>query len=151
MTYNVFSGTLNPTHSPTHCTGPSLKVFHLLHSDMVVTGQGLFCFTCNNVFDFYGRLIWQAILFCSWGFSFFSSFFLAYSQRSQIGCLPYSHTWCGLSANLECRSQMCLTQFAENTGRKNSPKIIRHLHTIAQICRAISSQLRHMSTIRKKC
>ena len=30
-----------------------------------------------------------------------------------------------------------------------SPKI-RHLRTIAQLCRAISSQLRHMSTIGKK-
>ena len=30
-------------------------------------------------------------------------FFLAYSQRSQIGCLTYFHTWCSLSANLECR------------------------------------------------
>jgi len=35
------------------------------------------------------------------------------------------------------------------TGRKNSPKI-RHLHTIAQLCRAISSQLRHLLTIGKK-
>jgi len=40
---------------------------------------------------------------------------------------------------------------AENTvtGRKKSPKI-RHLSTIAQLCRAISSQLRHVSTIGKK-
>jgi len=35
-----------------------------------------------------------------------------------------------------------------NTGRKISPKI-RHLRTIAQFCRAISSQLRHTSTIGK--
>ena len=34
---------------------------------------------------------------------------------------------------------------AENTGRKN-----RHLGTIAQLCRAISLQLRHVSTIGKK-
>ena len=32
---------------------------------------------------------------------------------------------------------------------KKSPKI-RHLGTITQLCRAISSQLRHVSTIRKK-
>jgi len=43
---------------------------------------------------------------------------------------------------------MCCTRLAENTGRKKSPKI-RHLGTIAQICRAISSQLRQVSTIRK--
>jgi len=36
-----------------------------------------------------------------------------------------------------------------NTSRKKSPKI-RHLPTVAQICRAISSQLRHVSTIEKK-
>jgi len=52
-----------------------------------------------------------------------SSFFLAYSERSQIGCLSYFHTWCGLSANLECRSEMCCTRLAENTGHKKSPKI----------------------------
>jgi len=33
--------------------------------------------------------------------------FLALSQRSEIGCLPYFHRWCGLSANLECRSETC--------------------------------------------
>ena len=43
---------------------------------------------------------------------------------------------------------MCCTWLAENTGRKKQPKI-RHLRTIAQLCRAISSQLRHVSTIGK--
>jgi len=28
-----------------------------------------------------------------------------------------------LSTNLECRSEMCCTRLAENTGRKNSPSI----------------------------
>jgi len=36
-------------------------------------------------------------------------------------------------------------QLAANTGRKN-----RHFGTIAQLCRAVSSQLRHVSTIGKK-
>ena len=40
-------------------------------------------------------------------------FFLAYYQLSQIRCLPYFHTRCGLSANLECRSEMCCTRLAE--------------------------------------
>ena len=88
MTYNVFSGTLNPT---------------------------------------------QSINFC-----------LTWSQRSEIGCLPYFHTWCGFSANLECMSEMCCTWLAENTGRKN-----RHFGTIAQLCRAVSLQLRHVLTIGK--
>ena len=48
-------------------------------------------------------------------------FFLAYSERSEIGCLPYFHTWCGLGANLGCRSEMCCTRLAGNTGRKKSP------------------------------
>jgi len=40
-------------------------------------------------------------------------------------------------------------RLAENTGRKKSPKI-HHLGTISQLCQAISSQLRHVSTILKK-
>jgi len=40
---------------------------------------------------------------------------------------------------------MCCMRLAENTGRKN-----RHFGTIAQLCRAVSSQLRHISTIGKK-
>jgi len=36
-------------------------------------------------------------------------FFFAYSQRTQIRCLPYFHTWCGRSANLERMSEMCCT------------------------------------------
>ena len=56
-------------------------------------------------------------------FSFFL-FFLAYSQRSQTGCLPYFHTWCGLSANLECRSEMCCTRLDENAGHKGTQKFV---------------------------
>jgi len=43
---------------------------------------------------------------------------------------------------------MCYTWLAENTGCKNYTKN-RHLCTIARICRIISSQLRHVWTIRK--
>jgi len=82
-------------------------------------------------------------------FFYLSSFLFLVSQRPQIACLPYFHTWCGLSANLECRSEMCCTRLAGNTGRKNDAKN-RHLYTIAQLCRAISSQLRHVATIGKK-
>jgi len=62
--------------------------------------------------------------------------------------LDVCHTWRGPSANLECRSEMCCTRLAANTGRKNVAKN-RHLGTIAQLRRAISSQLRHVSTIGK--
>jgi len=44
---------------------------------------------------------------------------------------------------------MCCTRLAKSTGLKNFAKI-RHLRAIAQLCRAISSQLRHVSTIEKK-
>ena len=44
-------------------------------------------------------------------------------KRSEIGCLPYFHTWCGLSANFRCRSETCCTGLAANTGRKKSSKI----------------------------
>ena len=91
--------------------------------------------------------IGQAIIFLSCGF-FYLPFFLAYSQPSQVGRLPYFHTWCGPSANLECRSEMCCMRLAGNAERKKSPKF-RHLRTIAQLCRAISSQLRHILAIGK--
>jgi len=87
------------------------------------------------------RLI-QTIIFSSCGF-FFVSFFLASSQPSQIGCLPYFLTWCGLSANFRCRSETCCMRLAANTGRKKSSKIC-HLGSIAQLCWAISLQLRHV-------
>ena len=88
--------------------------------------------------------IGQTIIFSSCGFFPSSSFF-----PRLISCLPYFHTWCGLSANLRCRSETCCTRLAGNAGRKNVAKN-RHLGTIAQLCRAISSQLRHVSTIGKK-
>jgi len=59
------------------------------------------------------------------------------------------YTWCGLSVNLEVMSEMCGTRLAENVGPKKVAKN-RHLGTIAQLCQAISSQPRHVSTIRKK-
>jgi len=52
-------------------------------------------------------------------------------------------------ANLECRSELCCSRLAANTGRKKVAKN-RHLGTIAQLRRAISSQQRHISTIGKK-
>jgi len=78
-----------------------------------------------------------------------SSFlFQAKSQPSQIGCLPYFDTWCGPTTNLECRSEICCARLAGNAAPKKSPKS-HHLGTIAQRCRAISSQRRHISTIGK--
>jgi len=76
-------------------------------------------------------------------FFFVCFFFSSPTQWLRIGCLPYFHTWCGLSANLECRSEMCFMQLTENTRTQKLCKKNYHLHTIAQRCRAASSQLRH--------
>ena len=81
--------------------------------------------------------------------SFFLSFFLFSSPNLSDRGLDVYHTstrLCGLSANLECRSEMRCTRLARNTGRKNDAKI-RHLGTITQLCPAVSSQLRYVSTI----
>ena len=59
-----------------------------------------------------------------------------------------STIWCGFSANLGCRSETCYTWLSGNTRCKKVAKNCR-LGTIAQLCRAISSQLRHVATIGK--
>ena len=87
-------------------------------------------------------------------FYLLSSFFprLISAAVNWMYCLPYFHTWCGLSANWRCRSETCCTRLAGNAERKKVAKN-RHLSTIAQLYqlyRAMSSQLRHLSTIGKK-
>ena len=77
---------------------------------------------------------------------FLSSFFP--SRNLSRRRLDVYHTYTHGVA-LECRPEMCCTQLAGNAGPKKSPKI-RHLGTIAKLCRAISLQLRHVSTIEKK-
>jgi len=93
--------------------------------------------------------IGQAIIFLPCGFFLLSSFFLSFSSPNLSGRrsnVYYTSTHdCGLSANLECRSEMCCTRPAGNTGRKN-----RHFGTIEQLCGAISSEIRNVSTIRKQ-
>jgi len=74
------------------------------------------------------------IIFLSCGF-----FLLFYSSPNLSGRrfdVYHTSTHGVASANLECRSEMCCTWLAENAGPKKSSKI-RHLSTIAQICRAI--------------
>jgi len=83
----------------------------------------------------------QVIIFLSCGFFLLpSSFFffprLILAVKDWMSAILPHHTWCGVSANLECMSEMCCTRLAENTGRKNYAKN-RHLRTIAQICRAV--------------
>ena len=89
----------------------------------------------------------QAIyIFILW-FLLLCSFFFFPRLISAVGdWMSTFYTWCGLSANLECRSEMCCMRLAGNTGRKNDAKN-RHLGTISQLCRAMSLRLRHVSTI----
>ena len=53
-------------------------------------------------------------------------------------------------ANLECRSEMCCMRLTGNAGPKKKSSKIHHLGTIAQLCRAISLQLRHVLSIERK-
>ena len=71
------------------------------------------------------------------------------SVADWMSTILLQYTWCGSSANLECRSEMCHMQLGGNAGCKKSPKIC-YLRTIAQLCGAIPSQLRHVSIIGKK-
>jgi len=91
--------------------------------------------------------IGQAIIFSTlW---FLLPFF--FSSPNLRGCrldVYHTSTHGVASVNLECRSEMWCTRLAENAGRKKSPKN-RHLGTITQLCRAISWQLRHLSTMGK--
>jgi len=64
------------------------------------------------------------ILSCGFYLSFFPRLISAVGDWMSI---PYFHTWCGLSANLECMSEMYYTLLAENTGHKKSP--FWHHHT----------------------
>ena len=87
-------------------------------------------------------------IFGLWFLSFFlSSFFpRLISAAADWMSTIYFHTWCGLSANLECTSEMCACGSLKIQDAKN-----RHFGgTIAQLCQAVSSQLRHVSTIGKK-
>jgi len=111
--------------------------------------------TCShNVVNFgtlvveFGLPVWGAPA----NFNGFHVFALLLHGRRPVNVNQILHNvWLsrGPSANLECRSEMCCTWLAENTGRKNDAKN-RHLGTILQFYRAISSQLRHVSTIGKK-
>jgi len=109
-----------------------------LSTCIMVLSQFIFC-----KFFYYIFMLW----FLS--SSIYLLFFPAWSQRPHIGCLPYFVTWCGPSANLECRSETCCAWLGETAGPKKSPKI-GHLGTIGQLCKATSSQLKHISTIEKK-
>jgi len=117
-------------------TGRSRQYFHVVHCRMAYcTVAVLFMVALWNRADHY--------IFILWFLSLLSSFFPRLISAWQIGCLPYVYTWCEPIANLECRYETCCTLEVQDA--KN-----HYFGTIAQLCRAISSELRHVSTIGKK-
>jgi len=65
-------------------------------------------------------------IFALWFISIFLLSFFFFSSPNLSGCRldvyhTSTHAWCGPSANLVCRSEMCSTRLAGNTGRKKSP------------------------------
>jgi len=87
-------------------------------------------------------VIGQAIIFLPCGFCLLLSFFF-FPHLISAAALDVYHTSTH-GVTLEWRSEMCCARLDGNTGRKN-----RNSGTIAQICRAIYSELRHVSTIGK--
>jgi len=119
----------------------------------ITLGIGSHSSSSSFFFLLYGRPVYQMrtlffALLC--GFFYLLSFF--FFPRLISGVADWmtailAHMVCGLSANSGCKFGTCCMRLAENTGRKKSPKI-RNLRTIAQLCRAISSQPRHTHTRR---
>ena len=101
--------------------------------------------------DYYGHPMEQGRLlyFSPVVSSFYFLFFLAYSQPSQIGCLPYFHTWCGLSANIGCRSETCCKWLAENTGRKKIQKNSPSAHYLTTLSGYILATKAHIDNRQK--
>ena len=75
-----------------------------------------------------GHFIFALLLLSSSSFFFFSPNLSG--RRLDVYHTSTHGVASGLSANLECRSEICCTRLAENAGRKKSRKI-RHLVTIA--------------------
>ena len=90
-----------------------LSVFHRLFS---AVGNWISAILPHMVWPYYGRPMKQGPLYFCPVVTIFVSFFLSffYSSPNLSGRrLDVYHTWCGLSANLECTSEMCCTRLAE--------------------------------------
>jgi len=97
----------------------------------------------------------QTLYFCPVSFFFLSSFFLFFLSflsfffsspnlsHCRLNVYRNFYTWCGPSVNLECRSEICWKCRTQKITK------VHHLGTIAQLCRAVSSQLRHILTVGK--
>ena len=107
--------------------------------------QGMIFPEHDSLWSPYG--LGQTIIFSSCGFFYLSSLFFS---SPNLGHHLYS---AGRPSRWVCKFRMqvwsvvCAAGWKYRT-QKNSKN--RHLGTIAQLCRAISSQLRHLATIGKK-
>ena len=162
MTYNVFSGTLNPTHFTSDST--DILTGQLLLGFLRPPSGRPLCFTpVVSSFFFvwppYG--IGQAIIFLSCGLFYLllSIFFFSSPIRSCRRLDVYHTSTHGVAltrflkknkVSVSVRMQVWnLLDAARWKNRMQKSPKIRHVRTIAQLCRAASSQLRHVSTMEK--
>jgi len=90
------------------------------------SGKSASCFSaadCGLVHLWSPYVIEQTVyIFSSCRLSFFLLFSSPNLSGRRLNVCHTFHTWCGFSANLECRSEMCCTRLAENTGTKTIAK-----------------------------
>jgi len=87
-----------------------------------------------------------------------SSIFFPHLISAIADWMSAMHTWCGLSANLGCRSETCCTRLAGNTGRKKLPSG-HHCTTLSgyiftnEACTGINNQKKNLlsSNISFRC
>jgi len=84
----------------------------------------------------------QAIIFLPCGFCLLLSSFFSPNLNGRRLDIYRTSTHCGLSANLECRSEMCCARLAGNTARKKWPSA--HHRT------ALSAYISHISVLISK-
>ena len=121
-----------------HCVQLLHTILHrtdLIIFRLALQHCGIICSSQVN----YGRPIGRAILFWSCAFFFFLLFFLAYSHTIFPNMM---WPWCEFTMQVSNMLHADHWKYRRQKLRK-----YRHLHTIAQLCRALSSQLRHVSTI----
>jgi len=97
---------------------------------------------CNRAGHYIFALWFLSIFYLS----FFSFPRLISAAAGWMSAILWHMVW--PSGNLECRSERCCTRLAANAGPQKVAKN-RYLGTMAQLCRAVSSQLRYVSAIGK--
>jgi len=108
-------------------TALSVALMHAASIPVVIYFLHLFTFTCNIPRCFLLIFIFMAALHSRCGHYIFTLWFLLFSScfprlisavADWMSAILSHHTCCGLSANLECRSEMCCTRLAGNAGPK---------------------------------